>query len=296
MSTTQALAAQPQPKASALSIMAGRYNVEPNKLLSTLKSTVFKGATDDELLALVVVSNEYSLNPLLKEIYAFPAKMGGIVPVVSIDGWINRMNSNPAFDGIEFEDVMSDGKVFAITAKIFRKDRSRPTVVTEYLSECFRATDPWRQYPARMLRHKALMQCVRVAFGFGGVYDEEEARDIAFRDVTPTPATAPVHRLPVDFVPGPEPEGKPPQIEEPAITTDPSEKEAEEARHAAAVAKITELLSKGGVNAMEVREFAVANKLAPNKSTMLVKYPASALETIANRWDELLKPVEAVEP
>lgn len=63
-----------QPRASALAVMAGRFNVEPDKLLGTLKNTVFKGASNDELLALVVVANEYGLNPLTKEIYAFPAK------------------------------------------------------------------------------------------------------------------------------------------------------------------------------------------------------------------------------
>ena len=45
-----------------LSWLAGRFNVEPDKLLGTLKNTVFKGASNDELLALVVVANEYGLN------------------------------------------------------------------------------------------------------------------------------------------------------------------------------------------------------------------------------------------
>lgn len=183
MSTT---AITTQTKPSALALMASRFSVDPAKLLSTLKSTVFKNATDDELLALVVVSNEYGLNPLTKEIYAFPAKGGGIVPVVSIDGWINRMNANSQFDGLEFEDVFGkDGKPISTTATIWRKDRSRPVKVTEYYAECKRNTEPWNTMPSRMLRHKALCQCVRVAFGFSGVYDEDEARDVAMRDVTP---------------------------------------------------------------------------------------------------------------
>jgi hypothetical protein len=33
--------------------------------------------------------------------------------------------------------------------------------------------------PKRMLRHKALIQCARVAFGFSGIFDEDEARDIS---------------------------------------------------------------------------------------------------------------------
>lgn len=174
------------PKTSALAVMAGRINVEPAKLLQTLKNTVFKGASDDELLALVVVANEYRLNPLTKEIYAFPAKGGGIVPVVSIDGWVSMVNDHPAMDGMEFEEHYSeDGKLEAITCKLWRKDRNRPIQVTEHLSECKRNTEPWKM-EHRMLRHKALMQCARYAFGFSGLTDEDEAADTpTLRDVTP---------------------------------------------------------------------------------------------------------------
>lgn len=178
-----------QPRASALAVMAGRFNVEPDKLLGTLKNTVFKGASNDELLALVVVANEYGLNPLTKEIYAFPAKGGGIVPVVSVDGWNNVANSHPQMDGMEFEfEHDENGKLISCTCIIWRKDRNRPIKVTEYLSECRRSTDPWKM-EHRMLRHKALIQCARVAFGFSGVYDEDDARQIGgMVDVTPVPA------------------------------------------------------------------------------------------------------------
>lgn len=166
-----------QERASALTTMANRFNVEPTKLLSTLKNTVFKGASDDELMALVIVANEYNLNPLKKEIYAFPAKGGGITPVVGVDGWINIMNSRPNFDGIEFEtDHEEDGTPVSCTAIIHVKDRSRPVKVTEYYEECHRATDPWKQMPRRMLRNRALAQAVRIAFTAGGIIDEDEAQ------------------------------------------------------------------------------------------------------------------------
>ena len=174
MSDTQ-LAHAPQKQTSALAVMAGKFNVEPAKLLETLKNTVFKNATNDELLALVVVSNEYGLNPLTKEIYAFPAKGGGIVPVVSIDGWIRMMNDHPQFDGIDYQFEHDEhGRLIACTAVIYRKDRSHPTRVTEYLAECRRNTEPWKM-ERRMLRHKATIQGARVAFGFSGITDEDEA-------------------------------------------------------------------------------------------------------------------------
>ena len=173
------------PKASALAVMASRFSVDPAKLLETLKNTAFKGASNDEMMALVIVSNEYGLNPLTKEIYAFPAKGGGIVPVVSIDGWLNIMNNHPQFDGIDYEWLHEGEKLIACTSIIHRKDRTHPTRVTEYLSECRRSTDPWKM-EHRMLRHKATIQGARVAFGFSGITDEDEARDTpAMRDVTP---------------------------------------------------------------------------------------------------------------
>lgn len=187
MKTTAITTAPAAPKLSALNLMASKFNVEPDKLLGTLKATVFKGATNEELMALVVVANTYGLNPLTKEIYAFPAKGGGIAPIVSIDGWIRMTNDHPQFDGMELDVEFDEaGKPFAATCRIYRKDRSHPTSITEYFSECGRNTDPWKQYPARMLRHKALIQAARVAFGFSGIYDEDEGKDVAgLRDVTP---------------------------------------------------------------------------------------------------------------
>lgn len=174
----------PERKPGALALMAQRISVEPAKLLGTLKNTVFKGASDDELLALVVTANEYQLNPILKEMYAFPQKGGGIVPVVGIDGWLKIINRQPNFDGMSVE-VSPDGQ--EATCRIHLKDRAHPVEVTEYLSECSRNTDPWKSMPKRMLRHKAIIQAARVAFGIGGIHDEDEAKDIARgeRNVTP---------------------------------------------------------------------------------------------------------------
>jgi phage recombination protein Bet len=173
------LVKQPAQRTSALTLMASRLSVDPTKLLDTLKATCFKGASNEELLALVAVSNRYGLDPLTKQIYAFPSK-GGITPVVSVDGWLHILNSQPQFDGVEFvytDD--SEGNPYSVTAVIHRKDRQHPTKVTEYFSECARNTEPWKQFPRRMLRHKVVKEAVRVAFGISGVTDEDEARDIA---------------------------------------------------------------------------------------------------------------------
>ena len=174
----------PQAKQSALAIMASKFSVEPARLLETLKATLMPKATNEELLSFVVTANQYGLNPFTREIYAFPARNGGIQPVVSVDGWIRMMNNHASFDGIQFTTEDKDGKPHSVTATIYLKDRSRPVEVTEYFSECYRATEPWKVNPRRMLRHKALIQCARVAFGFSGITDEEEA--IPQVNVTPS--------------------------------------------------------------------------------------------------------------
>ncbi len=190
MTTEIATTTTHAPKPSAMQLMASRCNVDPAKLHQTLKSTVFKGATDEEMLALVVTANTYQLNPLLKEMYAFPKKGGGIVPMVGVDGWLKIANRQDNYDGMSVE-VFGDGKTPThATCEIYLKNRAHPVKVTEYFEECRRNTDPWNQMPRRMIRNKVMIQAIRVAFGIGGIFDEDEATDIAgTRNVTPKPST-----------------------------------------------------------------------------------------------------------
>jgi phage recombination protein Bet len=165
---------RPQPP-SVIASMAASYGMRAEAFEATLRATVVpKSCTREEFAAFVLVAKEYRLNPVLREIYALPKKGGGIQPVVGVDGWYRIGNEHPQFDGIEFEDHHEDGLV-AITARIWRKDRSRPIAVKEYLAECFQATEPWKKWPHRMLRHKAAIQGMRVAFGFSGIVDPDEA-------------------------------------------------------------------------------------------------------------------------
>lgn len=181
---------------SQLSAVLGLHNVDPAELEQTLIQTAFKSSTQitrEQMGALLIVASQYKLNPWTKEIYAFPDKSKGIIPVVGVDGWSRIINSNPNLNGIEF--VFSENMVRMNKAKvdcpewvdclIYRKDRDRPTVVREYLDEVYREpmgangfAGPWQSHPKRFLRHKALIQCARLAFGFVGIYDQDEAERI----------------------------------------------------------------------------------------------------------------------
>lgn len=177
---TQLATTQPaRPK--LLEAMALRLGTDPRKLHDTLKATVFRDANDEEFHALLIVANEFQLNPLLKQIYAYKAKDGGgIVPVVSVDGWIKIINGKKdELDGLDFDDEDDeDGKPISKTCIMYVQGKSRPIRIKERYRECYRNTGPWNQMPHRMLRHKALIQCARVAFGLAGIYDPDEARDI----------------------------------------------------------------------------------------------------------------------
>lgn len=182
---------EPQ-RQSLIASMASERNMEPAIFAKTVKATCMPGnVSDEEFAAFLMVAHRYGLDPITKEIYAFPKKGGGIQPIVGIDGWSNLINSHPSCDGIEFHDQFNDaGELVAITARIHRKDRKHPTMVTEYMDECKRPTEPWTKWPARMLRHKALIQCARYAFGFAGIIDPEEAErspEVITETIAPPP-------------------------------------------------------------------------------------------------------------
>lgn len=193
------VAVMPTKNTTLLKKFADRFSVDQAEVMNILKATAFKQrdgqppASDEQLFALMIVADQYGLNPFTKEIYAHPDKSNGIVPVVGVDGWSRIVNEHPMMDGIEFrysdETVQHKGKTCHvwIEAVITRKDRNKPIVVREYFDEVVRSvnfTTPWDTHPKRMHRHKTFIQGGRVAFGFGGIYDEDEAQRIMEKDIT----------------------------------------------------------------------------------------------------------------
>jgi len=165
---------------SLVAKVAARFSIEPNKFLDVVKKTCFPAGreiTNEMIAAYLIVADQYELNPFTREIYAFPMKSGGIQTIVSIDGWIKLVNRHPKFDGVEMAEQVQDGKLLGVTCTMHRSDRSHPICVTQWMHECIRDTEPWKQMPSRMLTHKAYIQCARYAFGFAGITDEDEAMD-----------------------------------------------------------------------------------------------------------------------
>jgi len=132
--------------------------------------------TEPEFMSCILVAREHGLNPLTKEIYFMRTKAGAIQAIVSVDGWIKKCNEHPSFDGLEIADATdAKGNVVSMTISIYRKDRSRPTTLTEYMDECAASGGAvWKTSPKRMLRNRVICQGSRVAFGFAGLMAPDE--------------------------------------------------------------------------------------------------------------------------
>lgn len=185
-------------RASPLTALATRFQIEPAKLLEVLRGTVIKpdkngrAASNEEVAAFCIVADQYKLNPFTREIHAFTSGDKGVVPIVGIDGWTHIVNQSDGFNGCEFDEVQDDkGAPVSITCKMYVKGREHPVCATERFAECKRGTIPWNTMPWRMLRHKAYMQAARYAFGLSGIYDEDEARDIVSRPTSREPIAEP---------------------------------------------------------------------------------------------------------
>lgn len=228
MTQAQQIQKQEQVANGLVTQLATAYGMEARQFWGTIAKTVMPDPknppSNEQVIAFLVVAKQYNLNPFTKEIYAFPAKSGGIQPIVSVDGWAKMINSHPDFDGMTFADNLTpSGDLVAITCRMYRKDRQHPVEATEYLAECNRGTEPWKKWPRRMLRHKAMIQAARYAFGFAGIIDPDEAeRFDEVGAITAAPAAPRNTKIKVLTAPDPLPQEQQddsPQAAEQAETT-----------------------------------------------------------------------------
>ena len=203
-------------KKSAVMAVSEWLQVEPDVLKKTLKATVFRvkendkmrEASDEEFMSLMVIANTYKLNPIIKELYAFPQKGGGIVPIVSTDGWTRLMTTHKEYRCHSFRYAekivtMKNAKPCPEWCEIDieKKDGSH-VVIREYLDEVFRDlsyVSAWQTHTKRFLRHKTKIQGAREAFGFSGIYEEDEAeRIIEITEKQAIPDMMPKAKVPVE--------------------------------------------------------------------------------------------------
>ena len=117
------------------------------------------------ILVLLRSMQSLHLDPLCEEIGLTQFEDGQWQVLITIEGCSKLLNQHPQFNGLVFNqaDTLIDGVPEWIECSIYRKDRTIPTTVREYLTEVRGENSIWQKMPRRMLRHRALQQCMRLA-------------------------------------------------------------------------------------------------------------------------------------
>jgi hypothetical protein len=139
-------------------------NIEADELQLWLDQ--HQGITPYTQIQLLRLASKHLLDPLSDEISIMETKEG-FLPFITIDGWIKLINQHPQYAGMSLrEPSESNSQLPAwMECTIYRNDRILPIVVKEYLEEVMTKHPSWQQMPRRMLRHRVIQQCARLALG-----------------------------------------------------------------------------------------------------------------------------------
>ena len=117
------------------------------------------------LLTLLRLARANNLDPLKEEVALALYDDCHWQAYITVEGYSKMLNCHPAFDGISFTQSpeSANGIPAWMECTIYRKDRSQPTVVREYFAEVKGEQDIWLKIPRRMIRHRVMQQCTKLA-------------------------------------------------------------------------------------------------------------------------------------
>ncbi len=143
---------------------ASVLGIEADELLLWLEQ--HQGITAYTKIQLLRLASKHLLDPLSDEIGVMETKEG-FLPFITIDGWAKLINQHPQYAGMSLREPSDSGNQLPqwMECTIYRNDRILPIVVKEYLDEVITNHPSWQQMPRRMLRHRVIQQCARLAFG-----------------------------------------------------------------------------------------------------------------------------------
>ena len=148
-----------------IAITAKFLAVEESELQAWIDLQVM--APKQTLLALLRLARANNLDPLKEEVALALYEDCHWQAYITIEGYSKILNNHPAFDGISFSESEENINAIPIWMEctIYRKDRSQPTMVREYFEEVKSDQAIWQKMPRRMLRHRVMQQCARLAMG-----------------------------------------------------------------------------------------------------------------------------------
>ena len=170
-----------------------------------LKSSVCKGFSDTEAQVFAFRCQAMGLSPLSGQITAFK-QGGGVIPIVTIDGYRSIASSIDPGYVVEIEYLSADGWVDWIPdepaaqcrAKVWRTGSDRPVVKAVSRKEFSGSGNPWRTMPNHMLAKVAESHALRMAYpqSLAGTYSSDEMsgskpQEAVVTDITPPEPPAP---------------------------------------------------------------------------------------------------------
>lgn len=119
------------------------------------------------ILNLLYLAKKHHLDPLADEVSVTSYLDGTVQAYISIDGWSKLINQHPQYGGMSLRDAteLLDGIPVWVECTIYRNDRILPIIIKEYFDEVKTDHISWQRMPRRMLRHRVIQQCARLAFG-----------------------------------------------------------------------------------------------------------------------------------
>ena len=156
---------QVSPMAKTLKGAAQAIGMTPKDLTAWFSQHPQLSETTQETCLRLIA--EYRLNPRADELDLVQFEEGRWQVFITVNGWAKLINAHPAFCGIEFSEAseLEEGVPLWMGCAIYRTDRIKPIEVKEYFAEMKTEHIAWQQMPRRMLRHRAMQQCARLAFG-----------------------------------------------------------------------------------------------------------------------------------
>ena len=169
----------------------------PTASFSDVRNFICQKATDAECKIFLETCKQYRLNPFTKEAYLIHYDNNSedtpSTIVLGKNCYLQMAERHPSYDGFEagviiFDKVAGeyqkregsivyeDEELLGGWAKVYRKDRTRPSYEEVKLTEYDTGKSLWKGKKATMIRKVALVHALREAFPstFGSLYDESE--------------------------------------------------------------------------------------------------------------------------
>jgi hypothetical protein len=189
-----------------------------------LRNSVCKGFSDTEAKVFAFRCQAMGLSPLTGQITAFK-QGGGVVPIVTIDGYRSIAASIDPGYVVEIEylsedgwvDWIPNGEVSQARAKVWRTGTERPVVKAVSRKEFAGNGGPWKSMPNHMLAKVAESHALRMAYpqGLAGTYSSDEvstAQPAVVTEITP-PTDAPAAKKKL------KPQAAPPTVNQQQLQT-----------------------------------------------------------------------------